>query len=1328
MLPINNHTMNVPVHYERTQQKIIPVKNYKKIKKQLNKIFFTAINLEKNKAINTSQQHKSIQNESFYDKVTKADLDGIKDLLITEVETFIELDKFYCGDANHLQELRSFKQRISDHPSKSVDTNAVNDMKNTLYNLYELNRVLKNLQYEIQKNQTATIISKEAIGLRLDECLGSLKNCWAGISSRLQHEYEFLSANQQGLLGVIYTAKKDMFKEVTFKYIDSNDVHKFNRYNNTIAEKFGLNIIEDTYARSKLDTKNLQKFTALLEVELSPAAITANLAERTHSKLAEVLARFDKRSWLIQDLTDDELDFEMELINENVFSPVNALFNITATQKLTINKIINSYEEKGITIYSLKHSKEKINLWLADNIIPNTVEILVSSIDTFQENNHFNIKTISGIFFWVCYQQNEDLSTRSKSKIKVDYNNYTSLQLSHLLQIDFASLYKANDKQIIIDLVLQALSQTNNLEDILDFLVSDNMQVVLEDIPLFKQRVEKKLKTKLHNKTFNSSFQTTSFITNTITKAKYLLHFFYDIKDYHTIFKIVIDILNSKEISITDKIDIFQVKTTIGIPLIFALLINPKTNNFLSTYLNFILENKDFTDEQKLELVTAKTSDGNSIFNNAIKCHDFNIANEYINIILKHEKFTIEQKLDLITEKTSDGNSILNKAITDGYTIIFNKYINIILKQEKLTTEQKLEVLQLNPQEVSYLYSDKRLRYNMAMEVDIYKKAGAVERYINTMLAYNGFDSLQKIKIIQMLNGSNLNFYKALLWEHCKSSVKYIQTILEDKNFTPEQQLQYSIPILNMLIQNSDIENAIEFIYPILATDKFTNDQKFELVKEKTLCYLYKRFNMEFCNNSVTRYFKVVLAYNGFTFSQKAELIQILNDSILNKDKSNLYAVPPEEKKSAIIGYIQIILENINFTSEQKLNLLLAKEQEDYLSCLHLALLYDDHNILNSCINYVLNYDGFTVAEKLKFIRAESNLGVPGLFKALTYGSHEAVKIYIDTILNCSIFTKEQKLEIIDIKDFVIIANLFLSGYDKAVKVYMELILKYKYFSPKQKLNILLAKDQSYASSYLHLALSKNYYEMLGIYISYILNDDGFTLAEKLKFIRAENENGIPGLFQALKKNSYNAVQEYLNTIIDSSKIDVLEKIKIIRAKNQGKLGLSEALKNNYHKTVKVYIDTILKCNKFTEKQKLKLINTKTNDNAFSLSETFAKGCDETVQVYMNLILNYNNFSSKQKLKLIQIQGKKSNLDLKKANDYEIPTRELRSTTNYHYQVVYNYINTILNHREFNIKQKQQLCSILSSWKYYEKTVNNNNILTTDEKAQILSTSNCTIM
>ena len=1002
MITINN-AVNTLVHNEYTQQKLTRLDSSKNIKQQLNNIFFTAINLEKNKEINTSQQHKSIQNESFYDKISTAKLYGIKRLLIIEVETFIELDKFYCGDANHLAELNLFKKKIL---NQSPYTNVENDMKNTLYSIYKLNRVLKNLQYEIQ-TQTSTIISKDAISLRLDECLGGLDKCWPGIYSRLQQEYDFLSANQQGLLGIVYTIKKNIFREIAVKYISVNnpnlsgEVHTFNRYNNAVAKTFGLNIIEDANATTKLDTKTAKEFTALLEIELSPTAITAKLAENIYNKLAEVLAKFDMHSWLIKDITDSELKFTPEEIDNIVFAPINALFNITATQKLTINKIIDFYEKNENSMYSLKYSKEKINLWLADNIIPNSSEILVSSIENSQENKDFSIKTIGGIFFWVCYQQDNNN--------KIDYDDYIPLQLSHLMQVDFASLCKVKDKQIIIDLVIQARSQTNNLVDIFNFVVNDNIQLVLENTPLLKQ----KFKDKLANENFIIDFKIFFSTANPIQTIKYFLSLAYDKGAYTVASKIIIDILNNNKISIIEKTTILQTKATNGKSLLF--LLSTKDNQFINNYLNLILDNIDFTNEQKLELISREVAcwlkDLLSIVPDKVKQHYYKsiinyfeivlanynfsylqkieimiiiskselvndnatckIASKFINDFLTSKKITTAEKIDTLHTKATS-NMFLLFLLSNNDTKYVSDYVNFILSSIKLTDKQKLDFLK---KEITYYFS-------------IYDKHNyheVVSDYFNIVLAYNGFNYLQKIEIIKIIGEYTLKPYTATL----KVASKFINDFLTNNKITTTEKIdmlrikETGSMLLLFPILNDDIKCISNYVNLILNSDNFTNEKKLTFLIEDILYwseYLYLNtfeiFNVDY-SRLVSKPVELVLDYDGFTSVQKIGIITTLYthpNIYLGSLLGNTLSVKN-------ILYIKYILKSNCFTPEKKLAIILEKQlSSSPAPSVPRNEKYDNEQEFSEYIKALLSYPDFTPEDKLKIIMPVRHFKKPSLF------------------------------------------------------------------------------------------------------------------------------------------------------------------------------------------------------------------------------------------------------------------------------------------------------------------------------------------------------------
>jgi hypothetical protein len=181
----------------------------------------------------------------------------------------------------------------------------------------------------------------------------------------------------------------------------------------------------------------------------------------------------------------------------------------------------------------------------------------------------------------------------------------------------------------------------------------------------------------------------------------------------------------------------------------------------------------------------------------------------------------------------------------------------------------------------------------------------------------------------------------------------------------------------------------------------------------------------------------------------------------------------------------------------------------------------------------------------------------------------------------------------------------------------------------------------------------------------------------------------------------------------------------------------------------------VLKDNSLTSEQKLNLLLLKKTSYLQSLLYDPLVYSNEEIYSYVREILFNVNFILKEKVNINMVKGydliprdllfalEEGNYELAEGYliiDYSYNFKQTKSISKKHKLLLgffknleiekYNtiYIKAILNHKEFSIQQKKQLCSPLSSWSSYTDTVNSNRALTDTDKKQILPNSSCSIM
>jgi hypothetical protein len=519
------------------------------------------------------------------------------------------------------------------------------------------------------------------------------------------------------------------------------------------------------------------------------------------------------------------------------------------------------------------------------------------------------------------------------------------------MQIDFASLCKANDKQIIIDLVIQALSQTNNLLVIFDFLDNDNIQLVLKDIPLLKQKIDNISKNKFASENCFIDIQIFLFAPNSIQKTKYLLNLVYDRGNYTAVFKIISDILNNNQISIVEKIAVLQAQATNGKPLLF--LLSTKDNQFIDNYVSLILGNIDFTKEQKLELISIEValclkhksslcsnSEIRRYFKLVLTSDDFNftqktifiqklskptfanddifckIIDKFINNILNSKEINITEKIAVFQIKSISGRPLLFLLSTKDNQFI-NNYVNLILNNNDFTNNKKLEFVKNDV--VCWLKIINKTSYTIVM------------RYFELVLDYNGFESWQKIEFIQELTKFGFDLCGLQSFKFYTKTIRYIQLILKDNSLTSEQKL-------NLLLAKKTSYTP-SLLYDALAYN----------------------------NEELSNYVSEILLYDDLTPQGKLNIIMAKG---YNRIPHALLASLERGNHKVVEQYLKSIIcsNTVNF---EKIKLINTKHK--LFTGFSKNLEIENHNIVDSYINAILNHKEFSIKQKKRLCRPLSS-------------------------------------------------------------------------------------------------------------------------------------------------------------------------------------------------------------------------------------------------------------------------------------------------------------------------------------------------------------------
>ena len=430
--------------------------------------------------------------------------------------------------------------------------------KTTRYEIHQLISVLS-------KKHTST--TRDYLANLLHDCLYGMDHCLDGVASRFKLSFINLKTVQGGLQGFVYNIKAELahifissfifkLQKTDPKYInESMEIHYFNAFHNLLCDKFQFEKITDSYEPKDISSDLTQRFLDLATLHVSDFSVVQKLAQYWINKLSTILKELKLEHWSTDPISPEEMTFErLEIIDKNVFQPMNGLHE-TVTKKGAID-FYNIAKEVNNDCYSINQYQHKIHAWVAIQFCdePRVLTKIYTDGQT-----HYYIGSMNQLFFWVF---TNDSVLCQQATCRYDINNYTSLNLTHLVTVDF-STWKEN---VYYPLLIQAIKQTKVANDFVfffynPFVIEQLNALSSEILKLFFNEMSEKYITS-HNDTFkqvltsciNHYLQTKESKLSLKEKITFLIdtplfsYTLFNLHDDKSSFNAVIEVLTLKQI------------------------------------------------------------------------------------------------------------------------------------------------------------------------------------------------------------------------------------------------------------------------------------------------------------------------------------------------------------------------------------------------------------------------------------------------------------------------------------------------------------------------------------------------------------------------------------------------------------------------------------------------------------------------------------------------------------------------------------------------------------------------------------------------------------
>lgn len=423
---------------------------------------------------------------SYQQLQSEGDFPVIHARFLSDIRELRELAHRYVSDL-YDRALDIFHDKLA-APGRTIRDSLLPLYRDTRYRIHQLVRQLRHPQ----------VRHEDYIAIILHECLSGIDLCPGGVYGRFANVLPDLHAVcHQELDGILFKARYDLFRTFVQSYMlhqqqeachdlgEEMEVHWFNGLYNLYCENLALPPVEDSLANACLNDQELYQFLSAAELSVNAFAILRKISEQWSEQLAATLASVGYAHWLRRPTgCYENTAVGIDALNTQVFNPINCQMGASASHALDLTVVMDSVSDDS---FHLGRHREKLFAWLTGHFFGSDTRVFASLASTGGKTAC--IATINQLYFWVLESDQPVGQT-----CHFVPEQHQSLQLGHLLAIDFSTWTAAT----ALALVTQALEQTTAATDVAEFFLNPQVVRQINRLPgLVRQTLRILLREKL---------------------------------------------------------------------------------------------------------------------------------------------------------------------------------------------------------------------------------------------------------------------------------------------------------------------------------------------------------------------------------------------------------------------------------------------------------------------------------------------------------------------------------------------------------------------------------------------------------------------------------------------------------------------------------------------------------------------------------------------------------------------------------------------------------------------------------------------------------------
>jgi len=404
---------------------------------------------------------------------------AIQTQFLNEVRELKQLAHAYVG-REYDEAIDSFVTGLKRH----LLVNVLLIYRETRFQIHQLVGQLKAHQQDGSHNRQSVCI-RNYIASVLHDCLDGINLCPEGTRSHFFRSFPDLeTVLHGGLASTFYRLRRDLFREFIQEFLWQNqregeiricrftEVHWFNALYNRYCHDLVLPPIDDPRAFDNMPDELLSRFLQRAPVSVSACAILRRMVDDWCTQLTEALAEVGCSHWLNRPTNSSEnTAIGINALISRVFNPVNSLMGTATGNPLNLDAIMDLCDSES---FHLKRHREKMLAWITGHLYPNSTKVFAEVLVRGRTKAY--IGSINELFFWV-FDHDQPLHPEQACCFSAE--RHTSLQLTHLLSIDFSSWPTITSHALLT----QAMEQTEEPDEIVAFFLDRNVTAQLSAMP-----------------------------------------------------------------------------------------------------------------------------------------------------------------------------------------------------------------------------------------------------------------------------------------------------------------------------------------------------------------------------------------------------------------------------------------------------------------------------------------------------------------------------------------------------------------------------------------------------------------------------------------------------------------------------------------------------------------------------------------------------------------------------------------------------------------------------------------------------------------------------